>query len=92
MLDWPELESLMTDGMASQGRQIKLYTGMHGASILQHQLVVENTVGYVQWMMENKKIDSDIGINLINMLRSEDIDNFNIAILAIEQLKNEHSI
>ncbi len=87
MLDWPELESLMTDGMASQGRQIHIYTGQHGADMLSHLFAVSNSVGFVEWMMENKRIDSDTGNNLINMLRSEDIDNFNIAVLAIEQLK-----
>ena len=84
---WPELESLMTDGMAAQGRQIHLYTGAHVAEMLSHQFAVNNSVGFVEWMEEKKKIDSDTAKNLISMLRSEDIENFNIAILAIEQIK-----
>lgn len=87
MVNWPELESLMTDGIASQGRQIHLYTGKHGIDMISHALAVSNSVGFVEWMMESKKIDTDTGSNLIDMLKSEDIDNFNIAILAIEQLK-----
>lgn len=86
-MNWPELESLMTDGMAAQGRQIHLYTGMHGAEMISHAFAVNNSVGFVEWMEEKGKIDSDTAKNLISMLRSEDIENFNIAILAIEQLK-----
>jgi len=86
-MDWPELESLMTDGMAAQGRQIHLYTGINGAEMISHAYAVNNSVGFVEWMEEKDKIDSDTAKNLISMLRSEDIENFNIAILAIEQLK-----
>jgi hypothetical protein len=38
-------------------------------------------------MEEKKKITSDEATSLITMLNSSDIENFNIAILAIEQLK-----
>ena len=86
-MNWPELESLMTDGIAVQGRQIHLYTGREGAEMISHSFAVSNSVGFVEWMEEKKKIDSDTAKNLIAMLRSEDIENFNIAILAIEQLK-----
>ena len=86
-MNWPELESFLTDGIASQGRQISLYTGQAGADYLAHAMAVENSVGFVEWMEERKKIDSETSKNLITMLRSEDRDNFNIAILAIEQLK-----
>lgn len=86
-MSWLELESLMTDGMAGQGRQIHLYTGVRGAEMISHTYAVNNSVGFVEWMKEKKKIDSDTAKNLIDMLRSEDIENFNIAILAIEQLK-----
>lgn len=86
-MNWPELESLMTDGIAAQGRQIHLYTGRNGLDTLSHAIAVNNSVGFVEWMEEKKKIDSDTAKNLIAMLKSEDIENFNIAILAIEQLK-----
>ena len=86
-MNWPELESFLTDGIASQGRTIHLYTGQAGADYLEHAMAIENSVGFVEWMEERKKIDSETAKNLITMLRSEDIDNFSIAILAIEQLK-----
>lgn len=87
MSSWPELESLLTDGIAPQGRDIYLYTGAKGHDMLLHGIAIENSVGFVEWMEERKKIDSETAKNLITMLRSEDRDNFNIAILAIEQLK-----
>jgi len=86
-MNWTELESFLTDGIASQGRQISLYTGQAGADYLAHAMAIENSVGFVEWMQERKRIDSDTAESLIKMLRSEDQDNFNIAILAIEQLK-----
>ena len=86
-MNWPELESLMTDGIASQGRSISIMTGAAGADYLAHAMAIENAVGFVEWMEESKKIESDTAKNLIEMLRSPDKENFNIAILAIEQLK-----
>lgn len=86
-MNWPELESFMTDGISPQGRDIYIYTGTKGHNILLHAIAVENSVGFVEWMEERKKINSETANNLITMLRSEDKDNFNIAQLAIEQLK-----
>lgn len=77
----------MTDGIASQGRQITIMMGQEGADRYAHGMAVENAVGFVEWMKEKKKIESDIAKNLITMLRSSDKENFNIAILAIEELK-----
>lgn len=87
MNSWPELESLLTDGIAPQGRDFYLYTGAKGNDLLLHGIAIENSVGFVEWMEERKKIDSETAKNLITMLRSDDRDNFNIAQLAIEQLK-----
>ena len=86
-MNWQELETLMTDGMASQGKQIHLYTGAYGVEMVSHTFAVENSVGFVEWMEKKNKINSDEAKSLITMLRSSDIENFNIAILAIEQLK-----
>ena len=74
-----------TDGMAAQGPTIMYSTDTNDK--LAHHMSIENSVGFVEWMEEGGRIDSDTAKNLITMLRSEDIDNFNIAILAIEQLK-----
>jgi hypothetical protein len=84
-MNWLELEFLGTDGIASQGQSIVVSSAI--ADRFAHAITVENSVGFVEWMEEKKKIDSDTAKNLISMLRSEDVDNFNIAILAIEQLK-----
>ena len=89
MVNWEEVESLMTDGIAPQGRNIHIYTGQAGFEMISHTYAVENSVGFVQWMEEKKKIDNDTAKSLVLMLRSPDIENFNLAILAIEQLKNE---
>lgn len=74
-----------TDGIAPWGRSIMVSPRI--ADKIAHGMAVENSVGFVEWMEERKKIDTDTAKNLISMLRSEDEDNFNIAILAIEQLK-----
>lgn len=86
-MNWSELESFMTDGISPQGRDIYIYIATKGHNILLHAIAVENSVGFVEWMEERKKINSETANNLIAMLRSEDKDNFNIAQLAIEQLK-----
>ena len=85
--NWEERESLMTDGIAPQGRNIHVYTGAYGADMINHTLAVANATDYVEWMEDKKKIDTDTAKNLKAMLNSEDKDNFNMAILAIEQLK-----
>lgn len=82
MHNWKDFS---TDGMAAQGPTIMYSTDTNDK--LAHQMSIENSVGFVEWMEEGGRIDSDTANNLITMLRSEDIDNFNIAILAIEQLK-----
>ena len=87
MINWSDFESFVTDGIAAQGKQIHLYTGAYGAEMISHAFAVRNAVDYVEWMEEKKKVDSDVAKNLTLMLQSEDIENFNIAILAIQQLK-----
>lgn len=86
-MNWPELETLLTDGITPQGKKIHIYTGLNGFDMISHGFAVENSVGFVEWMEEKNKINSDEAKSLITMLRSSDIENFNIAILAIEQLK-----
>ena len=87
MLQYDDWGILMTDGIASQGREITIMMSQEGADRVAQHLAVENAVGFVEWIEEKKKIDSDTAKNLISMLRSPDKENFNIAILAIEQLK-----
>jgi hypothetical protein len=91
-MNWIELESFMTDGIAAQGRNISIMTSIATGDYLVHTMTVENAVGFVEWMEEKKKLDLEESKNLIEMLRSPDIENFNIALLAIEHIRNEHSI
>ena len=56
-MNWPELESFMTDGIASQGRNISIMVGAAGADYLAHAMAVENAVGFVEWMEERKSIE-----------------------------------
>ena len=86
-MNWQELETFMTDGIASQGREITIMMSQEGADRYAHAMAIENAVGFVEWMEEKKKIESNTAMNLITMLRSPDEENFNMAILAIEQLK-----
>ena len=51
-----------------------------------YQLAVHNTLDFVVWLMQINQIAEDIGKNLINMINSDDRDNFYIALLAIEQI------
>ena len=78
---------MVTDGIAAQGREFVLQTGTIGYDYLRHAMEVNNAVGYVEWMEEKKKIDSDTAASLKAMLISEDRDNFTIAMLAIQNLK-----
>ena len=87
-MNWPELESLVTDGINPRGNSsISIVLSSHGYDLCEHALAVSNSIDFVEWMEEKDKVDSETAQNLKTMLVSEDRDNFNIAILAIEQLK-----
>jgi hypothetical protein len=55
-------------------------------------MAINNAIDYLEWAIENNKIDKQIGERLIEMLRSPDKENANLAILALEQMTNEHNI
>lgn len=81
---WIEL----TDGIAHKGIQpASILLSSKGYDFYEHALAVTNAVDYLEWMEEKGRVDSEIAKNLKTMLTSEDRDNFNIAILAIEELK-----
>lgn len=85
---WPELKSFMTDGISPKSpNNISIAVSSTGYDLYEHALAVSNALGYVEWMEEKRKIDAETAKNLKDMLNSEDRDNFNIAMLAIEQLK-----
>ena len=55
-------------------------------------MAINNAIDYLEWAIENNKIDKQIGERLIEMLRSPDKENANLAILALEQMTNEYTI
>ena len=75
-----------------QERNVHIYTGVHGMEMISHAMAVNNATGYLEWAMESNKVDKQTGKRLIEMLNSPDHDNFNLALLAIEQMTNEHNI
>ncbi len=75
-----------------QERNVHMYTGAYGMEMISHAMAVNNATGYLEWAMERNRIDKETCKSLIEMLNSPDHDNFNLALLAIEQMTNEHSI
>lgn len=73
-------------------RTVHMYTGAYGMEMVSHAMAVNNATGYLEWAMEKNTVDKQTGKRLIEMLNSSDHDNFNLALLAIEQMTNEHSI
>ena len=55
-------------------------------------MAINNAIDYLEWAIENNKIDKQIGERLIEMLSSPDKENANLAILALEQMTNEYTI
>lgn len=87
-MNWPELESLLTDGISPRGTgSMRIVLSSKGYDLYEHALAVSNALDYVEWMEEKKKIDAETATSLKSMLNSQDRDNFTIAILAIEELK-----
>jgi hypothetical protein len=75
-----------------QERTVHMHTGVHGMEMISHAMAVSNATDYLEWAIENNKIEKQTGERLIEMLNSPDHDNANLAILAIKQLSNEYSI
>ena len=89
MINWTELESFLTEEVPVRKKTptITILTGASGAAMINHSILVEDTVESLELMKKKNKIDSDTADNLTSMLRSPDKENFNLALLAIEQLK-----
>jgi hypothetical protein len=86
------LEEIFGNMHDMQERTVHMYTGAYGMEMISHAMAVNNATGYLEWAMERSRIDKQTGKSLIDMLNSPDHDNFNLALLAIEQMTNEHSI
>lgn len=86
------LEEIFGNMHDAQERTVHMYTGAYGMEMVSHAMAVNNATGYLEWAMETNNIDKQTGKRLIEMLNSPDHDNFNLALLALEQLRHEHSI
>jgi hypothetical protein len=93
----------MTDGIQAQaekrGRDIILYTGMRGMELINeelekeaHRFVVENLIDATDWLLEKKVVTLNEHENLVNMLKSPDHENFELAKLIIQNYKDEYNI
>lgn len=96
---WPNLSDLMTDGIAAQGRGIRILTGEAGAKLLNEAIdaegrrfLINNLIDTTDWLLKKKIIESNQHENLVNMLNSPDHDNFELAKLLIQNYKNEYNI
>lgn len=92
MLKWSEFETFLTRDAGKTDRQIRLYTGAKGGDLITYQLALHYFIGVVNDMLDDKMIDQEKGTNLKVMLNSEDKDNYEIAVMAINHIRNEHSI
>jgi hypothetical protein len=75
-----------------QERTVHMYTGTYGMDMVYQTMAINNAIDYLEWAIENNKIDKQIGERLIEMLSSPDKENANLAILALEQMTNEYTI
>lgn len=73
-------------------RNIVIHTGAAGADRITHLLAVHYFIDVVNDILDEKKVSKEEGANLKLMLNSEDRDNYEIAVMAINQIRNEHSI
>ena len=67
-------------------RIIHIYTGAEGMDVFSHSIAVRNSTDYAEFLRDTGKISTEEKNNIINMLKSEDKENFEIAVLALEQL------
>jgi hypothetical protein len=86
------LEEIFGNMHDMQERTMTLYTGAHGMDMMYQTMAINNAIDYLEWAIENNKIDKQTGERLIEMLKSPDKDNANLAILALEQMTNEYTI
>lgn len=86
------LEEIFGGMLDIQERTVHIYTGAYGMEMISHTMAVNNAIGYIEWALEKNKMLKETGESLLSMLKSPDTENANLAILALQQLTNEHSI
>jgi hypothetical protein len=73
-------------------RNIVVHTSAAGADKISHLLAVYYFTGVVDDILDEKKLATEEATNLKSMLYSEDRDNYEIAVMAINQIRYGHSI
>ena len=78
-------------------RTITIFTGMKGAKIIQEALEYDATLSIykaqLNFLKKNKRITNEQKTNLMNMLKSPDLDNRDLACMIIDKFDdNEYSI
>jgi hypothetical protein len=73
-------------------RNIVVHTGAAGADKINHLLAVYYCTNIVDDMLDKKTVNIEEATNLKSMLNSEDRDNYEIAVMAINQIRYGHSI
>lgn len=76
----------MTNITGVPEREIHMYTGINGMDMITHAFAVKNSVDYAKFLRDEGKITEEELNNITNMLNSKDRDNFEVALLALEQL------
>jgi hypothetical protein len=63
-----------------------MYTGANGMDMISHEFAVRNSLDYADFLQEVGKITKEEFNNIKAMLTSPDKENFEVAVLALEQL------
>lgn len=64
----------------------QIQTSIKDMGIIDYTFAVNNSLDYASFLRDKGKITEEELNNIINMLRSEDTDNFEVALLVLEQL------
>ena len=67
-------------------RQIHMYTGANGMDMISHAFAVRGSIDYAETLKDLHKITEEEFNNIKAMLTSPDKENFEVAVLALEQL------
>lgn len=80
------LKELACDGIAATGRKWVVWTNDSGMDSFHLAMQRANAIDMLDWLEEAEKVTSDQKGNLILMINSPDLENFNLALMLIDQL------
>ncbi len=81
------LKELVCDGIAATGRKWVVWTDQGGLDMFHLAMQRANAIDMLDWLEEKKNITSDQKSNLLLMINSPDVENFNLALMLIDQFK-----